>query len=309
MMDRASKEDAEAMFTRLFEEAAADMAAGRLAEAAQKLDTLLAALGPHPDVLWNLGTARAQLQQHDRALAAWDAYRRAAPDDWRARPKVIQACQALGDTARRDRERAELLALRRAGTDPGLAEEPHYCREQLKVGDLPVVAYEVFEPAGPQRVFYLFLVGQPDGTMVGRYSLGSYDFTTEFEREIGRIGPEERMYHLDWYAGPMHSTRGFYTSLPDYDAVRAQVAEDLAGESSPVGIGSRPPFAPGTHESGPRAGSPHPTPPPSPSPAPPDATRVATRAPAKGGGEAGGGTLDALKEWLGRLVGRGGRPN
>jgi hypothetical protein len=207
----------------LFSEAATDMREGRLAEAAEKLDTLVSVTQPHPDILWNLGTTRALLQQHDRALTAWDAYRQVVPGDWRARAKVIQSCQALGDTARRDRERDELLALRQAGTDPELMRELRYCREQFRVGDLPVVAYEIFEPAGEMRVFYQFLVGQPDGTLIGQFSLGSYDSTTEVSRETGKIGQDERIYHLDWYGGSGHTTFRFFSRLPSYGEARADV--------------------------------------------------------------------------------------
>jgi tetratricopeptide (TPR) repeat protein len=233
-MERPPDEDVKAMLNGLFRESVEAAQAGRLEEAAGKLETILATGFANPGALWNLGTLRSQLQQHDRALKVWEGYRRLAPEDWRARPKVIQACQALGDGPRVEREREELLALRRAGAPPELAAEPHYCREQFRVGDRPVVAYEHFDPAGPQRVFYAFLVGNPDGTMAGRYSLGSYDYTTEFARESGQIGPDERYYHLDWYAGPLHSTQGFYTFLPGYEKVRADVVAALTGAAKPA---------------------------------------------------------------------------
>lgn len=318
-MDFASKEDAEAMLNRLFKEAMADAEAGRLAEGADKLETVAAATR-HPGVLWNLGTMRAQLEEHERALAVWDAFRRLVPEDWRARSKVIQACQALGDTARLERERAELLALHRAGGDSELAEERHYCREQFRMGDVPVVAYEHFDPSGPQRVFYAFLVGNPDGTLAGRYSLGSYDFTTEFSRERGEIGPDERVYHLDWYAGALHSSLGFYKVLPSYETTRAHVIAALTGTLQPSSHSIRPESpedesGPDAAQSGaaaapPPAGPPPSAPPPSPSPAPPDATRVATGGRASGGSGASPGPLERVTSWAARLMGRrDDRPN
>jgi hypothetical protein len=287
----------------------ADAEAGRLAEGADKLETVAAATR-HPGVLWNLGTMRAQLGEHERALAVWDAYRRLVPEDWRARSKVIQACQALGDTARRDRERAELLALHRAGGDPELAEERYFCCEQFEVGGRPVVAHEVFEPAGPLRVFYAFLVGHPDGTLEGRYSLGSYDFTTEPARERGEIGPDERIYHLDWYAGNLHSTLGFYGVLPDYDQVRAHVVAALTGAMRPVSHSIRPePPADGGGLDAARGDSPAPPPPAQP-PAPPPAARAARDRAAADRGGAPAGTLDRITSWAARLMGRrDDRPN
>lgn len=318
-MDFASPEEAEAMLNRLFQEAMADAEAGRLAEGADKLETVAAATR-HPGVLWNLGTMRAQLEEHERALAVWDAYRRLVPEDWRARSKVIQACQALGDTARRDRERAELLALHAAGADPELAAERNFCREQFQAGGRPVVAYEHFDPSGPHRVFYAFLVGHPDGTLEGRYSLGSYDFTTEPARERGDIGPDERIYHLDWYAGSLHSTLGFYNVLPDYDQVRAHVVAALAGTLRPVSHGIRPErpvdgegsdAAPsGATATPPMADPPPPAPPPaSPGSSPPPSHE---RKPwgGSGGGAAPTGPLERVASWAARLMGRrDDRPN
>lgn len=206
---------------------------GRLEEAVEMLDQVMELNPNFHDAWWNMGTCRAMLNQHGPALSAWDLYRCMVPDDWRARPKVIQSCQALGDTARRDRERDELLALRRAGTDPELAAEPRYCLEQFRVGDLAVFAYEIFEPAGKMAVFYQFIVGQPRGMILGEYSLGSYDFTTNSAREAGRLGPDERYYHLDRYDPAGHTTFGFYTTLPSYDEVRAGVVAAITGAITP----------------------------------------------------------------------------
>lgn len=319
----------------VFKEAVADLQAGRLAEAAEKLDMLVSVVQPHPDILWNLGTARAQLQQHDRALAAWDAYRRIVPGDWRARVKVIQSCQALGDSARLERERDELLALRRSGTNPDLMREVRYCREQFRANDLPVVAYEILEPAGEMRVFYQFLVGQPDGTLIGQYSLGSYDSTTEVSRELGKIGPDDRIYHLDWYGSGGHTTFRFFSQLPSYEEARADVIAATTGalptlSSFTVGpetgkadiylAQDAPTFDTSmAHEYGVMAAGGHPplsvtgqpAPGPPPSPAPPAATGGH---PAAGATEpSGSGTAKTvggrMAGWVRRLMGRDPRPN
>jgi tetratricopeptide (TPR) repeat protein len=318
-MSSQSNEGPDEVLERLYMGAMAAAKAGRLEEAAEMLDQMMTLDPNFPDAWWNLGTFRAQLNQHGPALSVWDIYRGMVPDDWRARPKVIQSCQALGDTARRDRERDELLALRRAGTDPALAAEPHYCREQFRVGGRPVVAYEVFEPADPQRVFYTFLVGEPDGRMIGRYSLGSYEATTEISRELGRIGPEERIYHLDWYDPQGHRTFGFFSRLPSYDEARAQVVAAMTGSLSAVsGITTSPGTgkadiylnqdAPATtqtsmaHEMGVLAYGGDSPPPPSapPPPARPDATRV--RVNIGRGSQAGLG--ERVSSWIARLLGR-----
>jgi tetratricopeptide (TPR) repeat protein len=314
-MDSTSNGGADAELERLFTEAMADMQAGRIPQAVEKLEAVAAREPRAPNVWWNLGIMRAQLERHDGALAAWDAYLRLLPDDWRARAKVIQACQALGDTDRLDWEREALAALRRSGAHPELAEEPRFCREQFRVGDRGVVAYETFEPSGQRRVFYEFYVSDAGG-VTGVYSLGSYDTTTEMMRELGNIGAEDRLYHLDWYEPQKHATHGFYEKMPGYEQVRADVVAALAGKAEPISSSRVPAPEHDADDGRPRAtdaGSTTPPPsppPPPPSPAQPDATRVATGGRAGGEGSGGGaGPLWALKEWLGRLMGRGGRPN
>lgn len=296
-MSSHSNEASEEVLERLYMGAMAAAKDGRLEEAAEMLDQMMELDPAFPDAWWNLGTFRAQLNQHGPALSVWDIYRRMVPDDWRARAKVIQSCQALGDTARRDRERDELLALRQTGTDPSLTAEPQYCIEQFRVGDQPVVAYEVFEPAGKMRVFFVFLVGQPDGTMMGRYSLGSYDFTTDVARAQGRVGPGERYYHLDWYSGALHSTEGFYTVLPSYDQVRANVVAALTGAPTP-GSGSVRPDTGDQPDAG-RSVSPSPAAPAPPTPVPPPSGRAVGD---RGGAPAG--AVERLSSWAARLMGR-----
>lgn len=296
-MSSHSNEGPDEAVQRLYMGAMTAAKSGRLAEAAEMLDQMMTLDPNYPDAWWNLGTFRAQLNQHGPALSVWDIYRRMVPDDWRARAKVIQSCQALGDSARRDRERDELLALRKAGADPTLVAEPHYCREQFRVGDHPVVAYEVFEPGGPQRVFYVFLVGQPDGTMIGRYSLGSYDFTTDFAREQGELGPDERYYHLDWYSGPVHATQGFYTFLPSYDQVRADVVAALAGETRPGSYSVRPDT--GDQPDAGRSESASPAAPAAPTPAPPAGGGMA-----RDRGSAPASAVERISSWAARLIGK-----
>ncbi len=342
MDEHPSKGEVNAMLDRLLRASEADMVAGRPAEAAEKLDTLAAMGVRNPGVYWNLGTCRGMLGQFDRAVAAWEAYRRVAPDDWHVRPRIIQMCHALGDTERLERERAELLALFRSGAHPDLSAERCYCREQFRIGDVTVLANEIFEPGGPRSVFYEFLIANLDRTQIGRYSLGSYDSTTLIRREQGKIGPEERIYHLDCYDPQRHATFGFFSRPPSYDETRAQVVAALTGALPAVSSVTTSPEtgkadiylsqnAPAatreiclSHEMGVLAHgdlpSPaHPTPRPAPPPpsAPPGTTPVATGgAPPPRSGPippsarpvsvapgSGGGPLAALRAWIARLLG------
>ena len=219
---------------RLYGEAVAAAEGGRIAQAVEIMETVAARTPEYPNVHWNLGLWYAQLQQPAKALAAWQAYRGLEPDDWRVRAKLIQTYQALGDTAQRDRERAALLELRRSGTDAELARQDSYCREQFRVGTQDVMAFETFEPAGERRVFYTFHLPGPDGQSRGRYSLGSYEQTTQIARAVGQIGKSERLYHLDWYAEGVHATHAFYQARPTYAQVRADVVAAITGAKQPL---------------------------------------------------------------------------
>ena len=54
-------------------------------------------------------------------------------------------------------------------------------------------------------------------------------------RELGSIGADERLYHLDGY-GPdgSHYTFGFFESQPKYDVVREMALEALTGELNAI---------------------------------------------------------------------------
>lgn len=225
---------------RLYGEAIAAAEAGRIPEAIRVMEDVAARAPQASNAHWNLGLWYAGTDRPADALRAWEAYRRLVPDDWHARAKVIQAHQALGDTVRRDRERAALLELRRAGTDTALARQRAYVREQFRAGEREVMVFEVFEPAGETRVFYAFHVLAPGGDEIRRYSLGSYDRTTQVARELGEIGGDERLYHLDWYEDDAHATVRFYEAMPSYDEVRARVVTALAATPAPAGTPRRP---------------------------------------------------------------------
>jgi tetratricopeptide (TPR) repeat protein len=220
--------------TRLYDEAVTEAQGGRMEKAVEMMEAVAAREPAIPNVQWNLGLWYAQLQKPAKALTAWQAYRRLEPDDWRVRAKLIQTYQALGDTAQRDRERAALLELRRSGTDAELARQAEYCREQFRVGTQHVMAFETFKPEGERRVYYTFYLPGPDGRPRGRYSLGSYDQTTQIARGVGEIGKDERLYHLDWYAERAHATYEFYRALPGYEKVRDDVVAAITGAKRPV---------------------------------------------------------------------------
>lgn len=218
----------------LAEQAADAGEAGRFEEAIQLLERLRARDPDNPDVHWNLGLSYAATGRHPEALASWQAYRGLEPGDWHVRAKLIQAYAALGDSVRLEEERAALLELRRAGTDARLMQQQDYCREQFRLGGHRVMAFEVFEPEGDERVFYTFYILDEEADVLGRYSLGSYERTTMTARATGDIEPGARLYHLDWYEENGHATYGFFKERPGYAETRRLVVAAHSGESRPL---------------------------------------------------------------------------
>ena len=149
------------------------------------------------------------------------------PANWKLKAKLIQAYSSAGDKVRREAKIEELKAIRAAGSISSLNQSRYFVRDQFVVDGLRVYALEFFNmdagwALGP--VLWKFELTKGDRS-IGRFiSLGSYDQTTEYSRQTGSIGPNDRVFHLDGY-GPNqdHKTLGMYKNQPDYDFIRDQV--------------------------------------------------------------------------------------
>lgn len=235
---RAQDQPAE-VIRALYHRGIASAERGDLATAAAQMDSIVRLDATVLDAWWNLGLWRAALDQPGEALAAWRAYRAQDSTDWRVEPELIQAFQALADLPRRDSAVAGLLQHRRVTRNRDLAKAIEFCREQATVAGHRVMVFQQFEPSGDRMVFYSFYLIGPEGRDTARYSLGSYETTTRVARETGSIGPGDRIYHLDYYAGRSHGTVAFLAALPGYDAVRRLVWAKL--EEHPATPGAPPP--------------------------------------------------------------------
>lgn len=91
-------------------------------------------------------------------------------------------------------------------------------------------------PEGENKRYYRYLFTDTEGLFLYEISLGSYDATTKIDREMGHIGPNDRLYHLDMYCpGPKssegvsqwggHHTLGFYEQLPDFDEMTRAIED------------------------------------------------------------------------------------
>ncbi|MCH6551342.1 MAG: hypothetical protein IH804_04925, partial [Planctomycetes bacterium] len=73
--------------------------------------------------------------------------------------------------------------------------------------------------AGEYGKLYLFCLVH-GGCERKVFSVGSYDYLTEFARQSGEIGPEARRYHLDLFDPEKHTTLEFRTEVPRYEEMR-----------------------------------------------------------------------------------------
>ena len=98
------------------------------------------------------------------------------------------------------------------------------------------MVFEHFELKGERALRYAFEIIDPEkGKSKYRISLGSYEPTTQFARETGQIGKNERMYHLDgYYPDGVHATFGFFTKEPSYEDTRKSVIAILQGKKQPT---------------------------------------------------------------------------
>ncbi len=181
----------------------------------------------YTSVLWNLGIATAALGNHNDSVKYWNEYLTLDNNDWHVYAKLIQSYQALNMPKERDATRSNLLDLYKSNKEL-FKDKKEFCIEQLSINNKKVLVYETFEPGGEFMIFYTFYFLNPDGTTEYKYSLGSYESTTQISRELGEIAPNERVYHLDWYQQGAHKTMGFFNKVPEYEQLKKFVIKSEA---------------------------------------------------------------------------------
>lgn len=195
----------------------------------------LAALKKEPDDIncnFNLGRLYQNTSQHRFAIRYFSKVVDQDGTDWRAIEKIIQENEALGETEARDIAIENIYDLWSRGATDELQERGFFIREQKKIEAGKLFVLEYFKMQGERpRKFVIKLQDSATGTPKFDVSLGSYDETTQLARELGDIGADERIYHLDGYApNGSHYTYVFFSSLPDYEVVRELALKVLAGQ-------------------------------------------------------------------------------
>ncbi len=231
--DAASQQDS-AEVTRLFDGSLLAADRSDLPLAIAMTDSLLQLDSTVLSAYWNVGVWHSLRGEHSEALNAWKAFRSRDSTDWQVEAKLVQVYQALGDTVRRDSALAGLFAHRLVTKNPQFLEATTFCREQGSLEGRQVMVFQNFAPEGDRKVFVTFYLLGADGRDTARISLGSYDLTTLTARQVGDIGPNDRIYHLDYYGDRSHATYGFFRAQPTYDELRSMVAAVLRGDRTPL---------------------------------------------------------------------------
>ena len=196
----------------------------------------LLAIERRGSVLWNAGMAAYFLNLPKEAKGYWKELKAANPGDFAVRAKLVQVYQQLGDTVARDAERVALKNLRaKAPKNSDLGKEKAFCRDQFMAAGHRVLAMEQYAFDDPNPILYVFF-SPDDPAQKGKWlSLGSYKAINDFTREAGKIGPHERVFHLDGYdQNSQHWTYDFYIGEPGYEAIKDAVIGILEGRAKPL---------------------------------------------------------------------------
>jgi tetratricopeptide (TPR) repeat protein len=200
---------------------------------AESLELFRKATQIKPDYVlaWaNIGQIR---QNQEKPAEALDAFRTAwkfQKDDYKLLSKIIQCEQAMGQIKERDADRVLLFKMHKQG----VVAAQLYCREQFKVNQMKVMVMEFFELEGEWAVRYAFHVLDDKGNSTRRISLGSYDMTTQIARQLGEVGKDERIFHLDGYTTGRHTTFGMFKKEPTYEETREMVVKVLTDKMKPL---------------------------------------------------------------------------
>lgn len=219
-----------ATVTELFNKANGLLEKKDYADALATYEAALKILPDDPAILYNGGFAAFLNGDDTTAVVLWRRLKQIEPDDWQGRAKLIQAYQRLGKTVDRDKEREELFALRKKGSNKDLGEQIEYCRDRFQAGGRSVLAFELFEFKGPRGIRYVFSVLDDQGREDHRISLGSYDVTNSIWQQTTRPKPKkgERLFHLDGYfRNGGHATYGMFRGEPTYEETKTRVVDIL----------------------------------------------------------------------------------
>jgi tetratricopeptide (TPR) repeat protein len=204
----------------------------------ERFKAILARFPKDPDANFNIGILYQLKEEPQRALPHFETALKADKEDWHSLARLVQVNQALGKLKARDRSRARLLALYRAGkvVYPNAQVATVFSRDLFRLGKYWVVALESYEPAAQHGTLYSFeVLSKPEaGQKLRTLTLGSTE-PAALPRTDG--GTKERLFLLvgHWPDGTQVPYRVF-DNEPTYDALRKEVLAILSSEL-PNGVG------------------------------------------------------------------------
>ena len=199
-------------------------------------------LAVDPDLegpLRNGGMAAYFAGDYKTSLAYYTKLKAAFPDDGFIRSRLVQVYQAMGDTASRDKERADLVALHLSGKDTSsLAKRGEFCWDQYRLGDRLILVYVpyVFAPRSTKSnlfaVRYQFIVANAKGEMEMRIEAGWDNVEKDAN---GNYQPTKELdsFYFDAYypdsPGASH-TKGLFMKELSYADCKAHVQAIVEGK-------------------------------------------------------------------------------
>lgn len=221
----------------LFKKANTQLENKEYATALSNYQAALKVIPNDPAILYNAGFAAMLNKDHATAADLWARLKKIEPQDWQVRAKLIQTYQALGKIAERDKERDDLIAFWKKGSNKELSEQIEFCRERLSASGRDILAFELFEFKGPRGMRYVFSIINESGKEDYRISLGSYDMTNAIWQETSNPKPKKgvRLFHLDGYfRNGGHATYGMFPGEPTYEETRKLVVDILEKNKKPI---------------------------------------------------------------------------
>lgn len=143
---------------------------GRNEEAIARYRKVLALDAASVDAGRDLGQLEYLAGRFEKARDAWLSVEPYAEGEIDLRARIVQALFALGKYAEAEPWRAKVRTLHAESKDEEIRKQTAYCFDRFTVGDLDVVAYEVFDRSEDALYRYIFQVLR-DGTQAFRVNL------------------------------------------------------------------------------------------------------------------------------------------
>lgn len=220
---------------------------GKRQDALHALDAIIAAKPPDPSPALFIASLIDLEDGNWRAARPYvERLVKLRPSSFQAWELMIQVDQAAGDPNDRDAAIESLYTAWKSALDPAIRSRVSFARDRIVGAKHTVVAQEMLDPGGDDSVRFVFQPQDQEGTAQHLIVVRSDNETNERWRENGTVAEEATVYHLDTIqqlAGGQRSAvpYEYYVEVPDYDRVRAKVAEILAGTAAPL-TGQADPF-------------------------------------------------------------------